>query len=150
MIYYMPFKLIDKIFNYLEKKNKIFEKFRKITKYFFISLIATITDIIFLYFFTEIINLFYLVSATISYIIGMFIAFAGNRKYTFENKRNKQEVHKFIDFSVISIIGLVLNIILLKVFTEDFGIWYIYSKIIAVILIFFIKYIAHKKIVFNN
>jgi putative flippase GtrA len=150
MIYYMPFKLIDKIFDYLEEKNKIFEKFRKITKYFFISVIATVTDIIFLYIFTEIINIFYLLSAIFSYIIGMFIAYLGNRKYTFKNNKNKKEIHKFIDFSVISIIGLVLNIILLKIFTEDFGIWYIYSKIIAVILIFFIKYIGHKKIVFNN
>ncbi|MDD3178563.1 MAG: GtrA family protein [Candidatus ainarchaeum sp.] len=146
----MKQNILDKIFDILEKHFKFFKHFRKIGKYLFFSVIATLVDIVCLYIFTEFLNVFYLVSASLSYCVGMVIAFFGNKKYTFENKTDKKNITKFIEFTIISLIGLVLNIILIKIFTENLGLWYILSKIITVVIIFFAKYIAHKKIVFRN
>lgn len=146
----MKQNILDKIFDILEKHFKFFRHFRKIGKYLVFSVLATLADIICLYIFTEFLQIYYLLSASLSYCIGMVIAFFGNKKYTFENKTNKKNITKFIEFTIISLIGLVLNIILIKVFTENLGLWYILSKIITVVIIFFGKYIAHKRIVFRN
>jgi len=142
-------KIIDRIIDYFSKYIPFLKKFKKISKYLFFSIIATITDILILYILTSIFGIYYLVSATISYIVGMFIAFYGNLKYTFERNYNKKIHHQFINFTIISLAGLILNLVFIKILTNNFGIWYIYSKIIAVVIIFFIKYIFHKKIVFE-
>jgi len=142
-------ELIDKIIDYFSKYLPFLKNLKKISKYLFFSIIATLTDILILYILTSIFGIYYLVSATISYIIGMFIAFYGNLKYTFERNHNKKVYNQFINFTIISLVGLILNLFFIKVLTNNFGIWYIYSKIIAVVIIFFIKYFTHKKIVFE-
>lgn len=140
---------LDIIFDYLEDKNKNFSKIRTLGKYSFFSVIATIIDIISLYILTEFIGVFYLISVKISYFFGMMVAFFGNKKYTFK-KTNKKSYHQFIDFLVISIIDLCLHVIFVKLLTEYLGMWYIFSKIITVIIIFIGKYFMHKKIAFKN
>ena len=115
----------------------------------FFSIIATLTDILILYILTSVFGIYYLVSATISYLVGMVIAFYGNLKYTFERNNNKKVHNQFINFTIISLVGLILNLVFIKIFTDNLHIWYIYSKIIAVVIIFFIKYFTHKKIVFE-
>jgi putative flippase GtrA len=141
---------LDKLFDFLEKKNKRIKKVRTLGKYLFFSIVSTITDILFLFILTEFFKIFYLISAIISYFIGLLISFFGNRKYTFRKTNNKKEFHKFFDFLLISIIDVLLTIILIKYLTETIGLWYIVSKIIVVILIFFLKFFAHKKIAFKN
>ena len=79
----------------------------------------------------------------------MIIAFFGNLKYTFKRNYNKKVHNQFINFTIISLVGLILNLVFIKVLTDNLSIWYIYSKIIAIVIIFFIKYFAHKKIVFE-
>ncbi|NCP71932.1 GtrA family protein [archaeon] len=145
----MTNNILDKTFDFLEKRNKHFKKIRTIGKYTIFSVIATLTDLLFLYVFTEFIGLFYLVSVKLSYFIGMIVAFFGNKQYTFK-KTNKRSYHQFIDFFIISVIDLCMNVILIKLLTEYLGVWYILSKIITVIIIFFGKYLLHKKIAFKN
>lgn len=143
-------KIINNIFEKIEKRIPLFKKTKKIRSYFIFSVISTIVDLVLLFILTEFFKIFYLTSVIISYCSGIFISFYGNLKHTFENKSKKNNVHKFLDFFIISIIGLILNVIIIKVLTEDFGIWYMFSKIITLAIVFFIKYFAHKKIVFNN
>jgi len=145
----MKENLLDKIFNFLESKNKHFKKLRTIGKYTFFSVIATLTDLLALFVLTEFFNIYYLISVKISYFIGMIVAFFGNKKYTFK-KTNKKSAHQFLDFFIISVIDLCLNVIIIKIFTEYLGIWYILSKIITVIIIFIGKYYLHKEIAYNN
>ncbi|MCK9292867.1 MAG: GtrA family protein [archaeon] len=140
---------LDRVFDFLETKNKNFRNLRKFGKYSFFSVVATITDIIILFILTEFIGIYYLLSVKISYVGGMLVAFFGNKKYTFD-KNKKKNLHKFIDFVIISVIDLMLNIILIKILTEYFSVWYIFSKIIVVFIIFIAKYYTHKKIAFNN
>lgn len=142
-------RLIDKIIDYLSRYFPIFKKLRKLSKYLFFSVLATLSDIIVLYLLTDILGIYYLVSATFSYIVGMFIAFFGNLKYTFEKNHKKKVSIQFINFTIISLIGLGLNIVFMKFFTDSLGVWYMLSKIITVGLIFFIKYFMHKRIVFE-
>ncbi|MDD4050160.1 MAG: GtrA family protein [Candidatus ainarchaeum sp.] len=146
----MTNNILDKLFDFLEKINPVFKKIRTIGKYTFFSVIATIADIVSLYIFTEFIGIFYLLSVKLSYLVGMFIAFFGNKKYTFKENKIKTSTHKFIDFLIISVIDLCMHVIFIKILTEYLGLWYIFSKIITVAFIFFIKYYMHKKIAFNN
>ncbi len=146
----MKSNYLDKLFDFLEKISPIFKRVRTIGKYSFFSVIATIADIVSLYVLTEFIGIFYLLSVKLSYLVGMLIAFFGNKKYTFKENKIKTSTHKFIDFLIISVIDLCMHVIFVKILTEYLGVWYIFSKIITVMVIFFVKYYMHKKIAFNN
>lgn len=140
---------LDMLFDYLEDKNKHLKKIRTFGKYSIFSVIATLTDLLFLYILTEFVGIYYLFSVKLSYIAGMFVAFFGNKKFTFK-KTEKKTTHQFIDFLVISIIDICMHVIFVKILTEYLGLWYIFSKILTVIIIFVGKYFLHKKIAFRN
>jgi len=138
-------KLIKKILY----KLPLFRKIELMFDYASVSLFATIIDVLLLYALTEFLNINYLVSATIAYCIGLLIAFYLQKTYTFKEKQTKGAHIQLIKFTIISLIGLLLNLIILKAFVE-IGLWYIFAKIIAIILVFFWNYFVNKKITFNN
>ncbi|HOD89797.1 MAG TPA: GtrA family protein, partial [archaeon] len=82
-------------------------------KYVFASLIATIVDVSILYLFTDFLGIYYLVSAAISYICGLVVGYILQRKYTFQSK-NKKITKQFSLFTIISLIGLLINLIVIK------------------------------------
>jgi putative flippase GtrA len=141
-------KWIDNIFDILEKYIPFVNRFRIITKYLFFSFIAVSVDIGLLYILTEFGNLYYLLSAILSYSAGILVNFAGQKKYTFKN--NGRVLFQFASFVIISLIGLALNIGILKILVSYFSIWYIYAKIISIIIVFFWNFFANKNITFTK
>lgn len=135
--------------------NKVFEKIpilkkidKILIKYLFISVITTLADILFLFILVEAFGINYLISATISYCIGIIIGYIGQKKITFRDK-NKKIIKQFFTFTVVSLIGLLINLGVLKLFVEFFGIHYMISKIIAIGIGFIWNYSINKKITFK-
>jgi dolichol-phosphate mannosyltransferase len=117
-------------------------------KYVFASLIATIVDVSILYLFTDFLGIYYLVSAAISYICGLVVGYILQRKYTFQSK-NKKITKQFSLFTIISLIGLLINLIVIKLFVTYVGLWYIYAKLIAIAVGFIWNYLGNRHITFN-
>jgi putative flippase GtrA len=122
--------------------------FKILIKYFFVALFATIIDIMLLLFLTEFLNLFYFFSSAISYIIGGLIHFYLNKKYTFKNKNIKYSLQLSIFFTI-SLIGLFINQVIIYFFVEYFNFWYIFAKLISVVIVFFFNFFGHKIITFG-
>ncbi|MFW6220620.1 MAG: GtrA family protein [Nanoarchaeota archaeon] len=118
------------------------------SKYIVIALFATIIDLMFLFVFTEYFKIHYLISATISYILGGITHYTLNKKYTFKNKSKKIALQLIIFFFV-SLVGLLLNKIILYSLVEYFMIWYVYAKLVSIMIIFFWNFIGHKFITFR-
>ncbi len=141
----MIIKYIKKILS----KLPFFKRIELMFDYATISLFATIVDVLLLYALTEFLNINYLVSATISYCTGLLISFYLQKTYTFKEQHTKRIHLQFTKFTIISLIGLLLNLIILKVFVE-IGVWYIFAKIIAIIIVFFWNYLINKRITFKK
>lgn len=129
-------------------KKLILFKNKTIFKYLFVSVIATLIDIGLLFLLTEFLKINYLISGTISYCIGIIVGYVGQKKLTF-NDKNKKIVKQFLIFTAVSLIGLLINLIILKIFVEYFGIHYLISKIIAIGIGFIWNYSINKKITFK-
>ncbi len=141
-------KWIDKLFDFLTKYMPFLERFRVMGKYLFFSVVATIGDIVLLYVLTDFFYVYYLLSSIISYCFGIIINFSGQKRYTFKNKG--RTLPQFISFVIISLIGLALNIGILKLLVDVFGVWYIYAKIISIAIVFFWNFIINKTITFSR
>ena len=103
-----------------------------------------------LYFLTEYANFYYILSASISFIVGLIVNYILSTKWIFRKSRLKNTVLEFIIYGIIGILGLILNNILLYIFTDFFQIYYMISKLITAVLVMGWNFVGRRIILFNN
>lgn len=108
---------------------------KKIIKYWFWWAIAALLDLSLLWFFTEILGIYYLLSATFSFIIAFSAGFYYQKYITFESKSGKHVV-EWLYFFIFQIIWLWLNIFLLWLFSWILWFDYMLIAIINKFIIF--------------
>lgn len=118
-------------------------------RYIFVGGAAFIVDFISLYVFTDIFGVYYLISAAIAFTLGLIANYMLSISWVF-NKRTLDNVwSEFIIFAVIGAIGLGLNELIIWLFTDYVGLFYLVSKIIAAALILFWNFSARKVTLFR-
>ena len=124
------------------------EKIKLFFGYILFGGIAALVDLGGLYIFTEFFGLYYLVSATLSYIGGMITNYSLNKVFNFKNK-SKKIAKQFGLFVFVALIGLGLNQLILWLLVEFAGLWYMLAKLISISLVMFWNFFGHKKITFG-
>ena len=112
------------------------------------SILSFAIDFFLLALLVENFNIYYLLSGSISFIIGTSVLYLFSTFWIFPNRKFKHKKYEYITFLLLGTIGLCLNAILLFAFTEIIGLYYLLSKIIAGALIFFINFALRKLILF--
>jgi dolichol-phosphate mannosyltransferase len=87
-----------------------------------------------LWFITEFIGLFYLISAIFSIEIAIVSNFILNEYWTFKDRRNlsSSKLARALKFNLVSIVGLGINIIILWSLTEIIGMYYLISNLFGI------------------
>ena len=131
--------MFDKLFH--QRTDNIFiQMFR----YVFVGGTAFIVDFYFLYFFSDIFGIYYLISGVLSFIISVIVNYIMSTKWVFNQENIDNKILEFNLFLLISAIGLVFTEILLWLFTDIFGLYYLISKIISAIIVMFWNFIARR------
>tara|TARA_Y100000310_G_scaffold339655_1_gene432976 strand:+ start:3578 stop:4669 length:1092 start_codon:yes stop_codon:yes gene_type:complete len=136
------------IFGYLQnlagylpyKKNVIREFF----KFVIVGGIGTIVNILILYLLTEKVGVYYIFSAIISFIVAMTSNFTLNKVWTFKENIKLDAGKKYLQFGLVSVSALLVNLFFLYIFTEIFGIYYIISQIFAIGIALIINFLGNK------
>lgn len=126
----------------------IFKSKVQFIKYVVAGGIATVHDFVALYILTEFFQIYYLISATLAFTIGISINYFLSIKWVFNNRKFTNIYHEIMTFVLISLIGLILNNLILWILTESFLIFYIYSKAMATVIVLLWNYLAKKSIIF--
>ena len=113
-------------------------------RYVFVVGTAFVVDFFFLYFFCDICGIYYLISGVLSFIISVLVNYIMSTKWVFNQDNIDNKILEFNLFLLISAIGLVFTEILLWLFTDVFGLYYLISKIIAAIIVMFWNFIARR------
>ena len=102
-------------------------------------------------FFTEYLNMFYLLSSIIAYEITIILGFFIHEYWTFAKiKKIKKTYIRFLKYNIFYVIGLSINAIIVFLLTDFVEIHYSSSQIIAIIIIFLFNFATSKKITFKN
>lgn len=109
---------------------------------------AFLVDLSLLYILTEYVRLWYLYSATLSFVVTAMVNYTIQKYWTFKNSERKIG-QQFLSFLIIQVIGLLLNNLTLYIFVEFVGLWYMLAKILAAGLVLIWNYWAGKKFVFK-
>jgi len=131
--------LIDKLFRD-PTDNILIQLFR----YVFVGGTAFVVDFFFLYFFSDICGIYYLISAVFSFIISVLVNYVMSTRWVFNQDNIENKVVEFNLFMLISTIGLVFTEILLYFFTDICGMHYLISKIISAVIVLFWNFLARR------
>jgi putative flippase GtrA len=135
---------IKKIF--IEKSNKtLIQLFR----YTFVGGIAFLVDFGLLLFFKEVVGLHYILSASLSFIAGLFVNFIISIYWVFTEFKNISKKLEFLYVAMIGIVGLLLTDLLMWFLTSNLNIYYLVSKIAATIVVFFWNFFARKYLLYR-
>ncbi len=118
-------------------------------RYTFVGGASFLVDFGSLFIFTQYFGVYYLISAAIAFILGLIANYILSISWVFNNRTLGSVKLEFGVFALIGVVGLGFNEILIWVFTENFHIYYLISKIIAAILILFWNFFARKFTLFK-
>lgn len=110
-----------------------------------VGVIATIIDFLFLYLFRDVCRLPLILSNTFSFCISVVYNYFASMTFVFDVDQSKSKSRNFILFIIFSVIGLIINDIIVYIVTEWFGIYYMASKVIATVFVMIFNFITRKK-----
>ena len=120
--------------------------------YVIFGILTTIVNLISYYFFSNIININYLISNTISWIISVVFAYITNKFYVFNSKDKKKDVmvKEFIKFVNCRLTSGVIEILLLFLLVDIMKINDIISKLAIGVIVVVLNFIFSKIFVFQK
>jgi dolichol-phosphate mannosyltransferase len=104
----------------------------------------TLIHLAILYILTEYLGFYYLLASFIGFVIAVTNSFILNTLWTFKKDIKEKVGFRYSKFFTISVIAALINISLLYIITEYFGIWYILSQIIATSVSLIVNFIGNK------
>ena len=138
-IYYIKILEFKKLF-----RTKSDNTFIQFFRYLFVGGIAAVVNIGLLYVLTDFAHLHYIISNIISFIAGLVVNYILSKKFVFQEKTKISRTKEFIIYSVIGVLGLGIDTLLMWVFTDCIGIYYMISKIISTMVVFIWNFGARK------
>ena len=109
-----------------------------------VGVVATIIDFLFLYLFRDMCHFPLIISNTLSFCISVIYNYYASMTFVFDVDQSKSKKKNFILFIIFSVIGLVINDIIVYIVTE-FGIYYMISKVIATVFVMIFNFVTRKK-----
>jgi putative flippase GtrA len=129
---------------YITRKNR----HASFLKYFLIASFCSILDLGTLYILTENYNVFYLVSAIVSFGFSQSFNFAFNKILNFNFQFKTNLLQQVITFLSINLVGLFVSLVIFTCLVEIFNIWYLISRVISMLSVVNLNYYLHKRITF--
>ena len=113
-------------------------------KFGVVGVIAFVIDYGLMVLLTELFNVNYLISATISFTASVVFNYAASMRYVFTHKEGLSRRREFIIFVVLSVIGLLVNDALMWAGVDLFGISYLLVKIFATAVVMVWNFVTRK------
>jgi putative flippase GtrA len=113
----------------------------KLFRYGFVAIAAYVVDFGLLVGLVSFFHMHYLIAGTISFAFGVAANYALSRQWVFPDSKYSRKT-EMGGVLLIGIVGLILNGILLAILTDQLGVFYIYSKLIATVMVFFWNFFA--------
>ena len=116
-------------------------------KFFIAGGFCGLLDLLLIYYFTDILGLWYLYSGILSFIIVSVVSFSLNKNITFKDK-NENLQRQYLKYVLVILIGMTINNSFLYIFTDLLGVWYVVSRVFSSLIALIWNYTASKKFVF--
>ena len=111
---------------------------------------AFVLELGLMYLLTECAHVYYLWSSVFSSLCAGGVNYLLSTIWVFNQSKVKNKPLEFILFTAIGALGLLLNVFFLWLLTDCMGIYYMFSKIVAMILVFTLIFFIRKYVLFTT
>lgn len=136
-------KLIDLLF--IRRTSNIW---LQLFRYGFVGGAAFVVDYVTLFLLASCLGINHLIAAAIAFLLGLCTNWLLSISWVFNG--SDKSISGFITFSLIGLVGLVLNEGIIYLGTDILGIHYMLSKLISTVLVFFWNFFARRSLVFQR
>ena len=98
---------------------------------------------------TEIIGLYYLMSAVLAFAVGQSVTYGLSVRWIFKHRRIKSKFAEFAAFSLIGLVGVVVMLAAMWFLTESLHLHYLISKIASSVLVFAVNFTIRRLLLFR-
>lgn len=126
------------------------EGLHEFVRYVIASAVALLADISVLTLLTSGFGIPYLLAGAIAFLVGLVIVYVLSTRWVFNARRLGSPAAEFGIFAGIGIVGLGLNELMLWTMTSVLGLFYLYSKILSVVVVFSWNFAARKYLLFRS
>ena len=117
----------------------------QLMKFGVVGVIAFIIDYGLMVLLTEVFGIDYLVSATVSFTVSVIFNYIASMRYVFRHREGMSKRREFIIFVTLSVLGLLINDLIMWVGTGLWGISYLITKIAATAVVMVYNFVTRKK-----
>jgi len=124
----------------------VFSKFglEQYARFILIGGIGAFINLLILFSLTEFLNIYYLFSEVIAFFIAITHNYLVNKLWTFKEKFQDKSFQKYLQYIIISLLGLGVNLTVLFMLTECLSIWYIIAEIFATGVSSLVNFLGNK------
>ncbi len=119
---------------------------KQIMRFGVVGVISFLVDYGILYVLTEKANIYYLLSAGISFTVSVVINYLLSMSWVFKSNKKRGKKEEFIIFIVLSLGGLLLNQVMMYVFVDYMNVYYLLAKIVATAIVMIYNFTSRKLI----
>ena len=125
-------------------------RIKKILRYLFSGGTAFGVDFFFLYFFTELVGLHYLLSVVVAFLIAVVVSFILQKFWTFQNNSKADLRRQAVVYITVAIINTGLNTLLVYIFVEYASLHYLLGQFFSSGLIAFESFFVYQFFIFKE
>ncbi len=120
-----------------------FPGLRQFLKFSLVGASGAVIDLGVLYLLVQFFWVWYIAAATISFLLAVTNNFLWNKFWTFRDP-SRRYGRQYTQFLVVSTVGLGLNNVILFLLVEGLGLWYMWAKVFAIVVVLAWNFTANK------
>lgn len=130
----------------------IYNKYKEVILYLFFGVLTTIVSFVSYYFCSEVLQIHYLISNIISWVLAVAFAYATNRIWVFKSKSNNltsmlKEMFTFVNCRLLS--GAI-DMVVMFLLVDALSINDLYAKLFTQVIVVILNYVFSKLIIFKK
>ncbi len=118
--------------------------FKKLLKYFLVGCLTVPLNLGTVLFSVEFLHFHYRLAVVLGFIFSVSLGFLFNRTWTFASE-SKERLRQYFKYFSIALSGMSLNVILITVLVEVFGLWYLLAQFILNPIIGFRCFLTNRR-----
>ncbi len=111
---------------------------------------AALTNMAMLFLLVRFGGIYYLYASIIAFAVSVGVSFTMQKFWTFQDTPLHDVHAQFARCLVVILSNLALNTVLVYLFVEKIGVWYLYAQVFAAVIIAVVGYFAYRYFVFRD
>lgn len=125
------------------------KNFLQLFLYLIVGGLATLVEWAAFYVLNSIFSVHYMIATALAFVLSTFVNWAFGRLILFREKTDQSTFFELVKIYAVSIIGLLLNLLIMFIAVEKIGLNEMISKIIATCLVFIWNFLIRKLVIYK-